>query len=108
MNIKGITGIKNIIGTQKTKRINQNKGVKRKDEAVISDEAKRRVEFEKYKGIVNKVGEVRSDKVNAAKAKVAAGNLVSNKALEIVAERIAEKFLGMGDKILESLGDEEK
>lgn len=106
MDIKGIKGIENIIQTQKLRKVEKPKDIKRKDEVSFSSEAKRLAEFEKYREIVRDVSGIRADKVKIAKEKIAQGKLISKEVLEKVADRLAEKFM-IGDKILENLGEEE-
>ncbi len=106
MDIKGIEGIKQIIHSQKTRKIKNLKDIKRKDEVSLSEEAKRMAEFEKYKEIVKGVSDIREDKVRIAKEKLAQGKLITKEIIEAVAERLSEKFL-IGDKILDKLGADE-
>ena len=110
MDIKNISGIKEVLKifkTNKNKNIDKASKVKKSDSVEISREAKRSAEVKKYINIVKNSADTRQEKIRMAKEKIKNGDYFKPEIYEKIAERLTEKFT-IGDKILDSLGDEEK
>ncbi len=109
MNIKSILGINKLLKiTRLDKRSKTGKAdsVKKGDSIQISGEAKRSAEVKKYIKIVKNSSDIRYDKVKMAKEKLKNGEYFRPAVIEKTAERLSQKF-SIGDKILDSLGEEE-
>lgn len=109
MDIKNISGIKQILKifkTDKKRNVEKAGTVKKSDSVEISREAKRSAEVKKYISIVKNSSDIRKEKVKLAKQKLKNGDYFKPEVYEKIAERLSEKFT-IGDKILDSLGDEE-
>ncbi|MBU1078359.1 MAG: flagellar biosynthesis anti-sigma factor FlgM [Spirochaetes bacterium] len=108
MDIKNISGIKevlNIFKANKNKNIDKASKVKKSDSVEISREAKRSAEVKKYINIVKNTSDIRQDKIKMAKEKIKNGDYFKPEVYEKIAEKLTKKFT-IGDKILDSLGDD--
>ena len=95
MVIDKIGNIKNIIEPKKSKPVSKQKDVNKNDSIQISTEGKKAAEIAKDSQLVNKAPDIRLDKVNEIKSKIADGSYDFNdaKVLEMVADRIANFLL---------------
>ncbi len=95
MVINKIGNVNNIVEPKKTKPTPGTKETKKNDSIQISSEGKKAAEIAKDTQLVNQVSDVRTDKVNEIKEKIANGSYDFNdsKILEMVADKIANFLL---------------
>ncbi len=95
MVINKIGNVNNIVEPKKTKPTPGAKEIKKNDSIQISSEGKKAAEIAKDTQLVNQVSDVRTDKVNEIKEKIANGSYDFNdsKILEMVADKIANFLL---------------
>jgi len=95
MVIDKIGNINNIIEPKKTKNVSDAKDVNKNDSIQISSEGKKASELAKDIHVVNQAPDIRSDRVNEIKEKIANGtyNFDDPKILELVASKIANYLL---------------
>lgn len=95
MVIDKIGNIKNIIEPKKAHATTGSKDVKKNDSIQISSEGKKAAEMSKFSQIVKETPDIRVDRVNEIKEKIASGTYDFNndKILEMVADRIANFLL---------------
>lgn len=109
MDIKSILGLNKIFKTAKLagkSNVEKAGKVKKSDSVQISREAKRSAEVKRYINIVKSSSDVRPEKVKMARQKLKNGDYSKPEIFEKVAQRLTQKF-SIGDKILDSLGEEE-
>ena len=95
MVIDKIGNINNIVELKKSKPVSSEKQTKKNDSVQISSEGKKAAEAAKYTQIVKESPDVRIDRINEIKEKIANGtyNFNDEKLLEMVADRIANFLL---------------
>ena len=95
MVIDKIGNIKNIIEPKKSKPVSTQKEVNKNDSIQISSEGKKAAETAKDIQLVNQAPDIRIDRVNEIKSKIADGtyNFDDTKILGMVADRIANFLL---------------
>jgi flagellar biosynthesis anti-sigma factor FlgM len=95
MVINKIGNVNNIVEPKKTKPSSGTKETKKNDSIQISSEGKKAAEIAKDAQLINQASDVRSDKVNEIKEKIANGSYDFNdsKIIEMVADRIANFLL---------------
>jgi flagellar biosynthesis anti-sigma factor FlgM len=95
MVINKIGNLNNIVEPKKTKPSPGAKETKKNDSIQISSEGKKAAEIAKDAQLINQTSDVRADKVNEIKEKIANGSYDFNdsKILEMVADRIANFLL---------------
>lgn len=95
MVINKIGNVNNIVEPKKTKPSTGAKETRKNDSIQISSEGKKAAEIAKDAQIVNQASDVRTDRVNELKEKIANGSYDFNdsKILEMVADRIANFLL---------------
>ncbi len=95
MVINKIGNVNNIVEPKKTKPASGAKETKKNDSIQISSEGKKAAEIAKDTQLVNQVSDVRTEKVNEIKEKIANGSYDFNdsKILEMVADKIANFLL---------------
>lgn len=95
MVIDKIGNINNIVETKKTRGTSAAKEVKKNDSIQISSEGKKAAELAKLSHAVKETPDMRMDRVNEIKEKIASGtyNFNDEKILEMVADRIANFLL---------------
>jgi negative regulator of flagellin synthesis FlgM len=95
MVIDKIGNINNIIEPKKTKAVSGSKELKQSDSVQISSEAKNAAETAKITQIVQSAPDIRVDRVNEIKEKIANGtyNFDDQKVLDMVADKIATFLL---------------
>jgi flagellar biosynthesis anti-sigma factor FlgM len=95
MVINKIGNVNNIVEPKKTKPSSGTKETKKNDSIQISSEGKKAAEIAKDAQLINQASNVRSDKVNEIKEKIANGSYDFNdsKIIEMVADRIANFLL---------------
>lgn len=95
MVIDKIGNINNIIEPKKTKSVSGSKELKQSDSVQISSEAKSAAETAKIMQTVQSAPDIRVDRVNEIKEKIANGtyNFDDNKVLDMVADKIATFLL---------------
>lgn len=93
--IDKISNIASILETKKNKSVSSVNESKRNDSIQISSEAQKAAENAIVSNIVKETPDVRLDRVQEIKAKIADGsyNFDDNKILEMVADRIADSLL---------------
>ena len=95
MVIDKIGNINNIIEPKKSKSVSEKKDVNKNDCIQISTEGKKAAELSKDIQVVGQAPDIRADRVNEIKEKIANGsyNFDDPKILELVANRIASYLL---------------
>ena len=95
MVIDNIGNVNNIIEPKKTRSASGSKETVKEDSIQISSEGKKAAELSKVAQAVKDVPDIRLDRVNELKEKIASGtyNFNDEKILEMVADRIANFLL---------------
>jgi len=95
MVIDKIGNINNIVETKKSRSVTGTRETKKSDSVQISSEGKQAAEIARHTQIVNSAPDIRAERVNEIKEKIANGtyDFDDNKVLEMVADRIANFLL---------------
>ncbi len=96
MEIRGVDGIRGVDNNSKINRIaKKNEEIREySDSAEISTEAKQRLEEEKISALIKNTPDIREEKVNEVREKLARGDYNKEEIINVVAERIM-KALGL-------------
>ncbi len=96
MVIDKIGNINKIVDPKGSKKVSKNGDTKKSDSLVISKEGKQAAEIARYTKIVNATPDIRAEKVREIKEQIKNGvydKFNDNRALEMVAEKIADALL---------------
>ena len=97
MEIRGVDGIRGVDNNFRINRVTKKGGEEVRsasDSAEISTEAKQRLEEEKINSVVKNTTDIREEKINEVREKLARGDYNKEEVLNVVAERIM-KALGL-------------
>ncbi|MCP4133281.1 MAG: flagellar biosynthesis anti-sigma factor FlgM [bacterium] len=92
MVIDKIGNIKNIVETKKTQKVSTTKKSEKNDSIQISSEGKKAAENSKISQVVHETPDIRADRVNDIKERIANGTYDFND--EKMLERVADKIAG--------------
>ncbi|NOY07958.1 MAG: flagellar biosynthesis anti-sigma factor FlgM [Spirochaetes bacterium] len=92
MTVESIGPLDQISKVKKNSKPASSKNVKHKDSIHLSEEARAKSEIYKATEIAKQVPNVRMDKVEEARRKLADPSYINKKTVEIVADKILESF----------------
>jgi len=95
MGIEKITNINKLLDTKKAKPVSKKQKTGKKDSIEISSEAKNAAEIAKQINIVKETPDIRIDRINSIKERIANGTYDFNdtKILEMVADKIVDALI---------------